>query len=525
MSPTNPLQALVDITCDLTLELAPAERYQRLLSALTSVFPCDAAALLQLQGEVLVPLAAHGLSRDVMGRRFPLENHPRLAAIVASRSPIIFPPDDPRPDPYDGLLEGEVLTSVHSCMGCSLYIRDRLVGALTLDAHLPGRFNAVNTQALQLFSNLTASALATAQMMVALQDEAKRQGALSEHLLTDAIEREGGLLLGQSAALQQVRSEIDLVAGSELTVLITGETGTGKELVARRIHARSKRSDRPLIHVNCAALPESIAESEIFGHVKGAFTGATSTRHGKFELADRGTLFLDEIGELPLHLQPKLLRVLQFGELQRVGSDTSRTVDVRVIAATNRNLDEEIEAGRFRADLYHRLNVYPIHIPPLREHPEDVLLLAGHFLDHTRTKLNLGPVRLTSDAASLLEHHPWSGNVRELEHVLVRAALRASQGELSQLPGGLVLIEHHHLDLASTSSHVETPQRRPSLGLDVPLESQAELPGFQDAVEAFQRRLISNAVQRCDGNWSAAARLLNLDRSNLHRLAKRLQMK
>jgi anaerobic nitric oxide reductase transcription regulator len=189
--------------------------------------------------------------------------------------------------------------------------------------------------------------------------------------------------------MRRVCEEVELAACSDLAVLITGETGTGKEVVARAIHVRSTRADRPLIYVNCAALPESVAESELFGHVRGAFTGAFENRAGKFEVADRGTLFLDEIGELPLSIQAKLLRTLQTGEIQRVATDSVLRVDVRIIAATNRDLPTEIENGRFRPDLFHRLSVFPIHVPPLRDRRDDILLLAGFFLDEARIRLGL----------------------------------------------------------------------------------------------------------------------------------------
>jgi anaerobic nitric oxide reductase transcription regulator len=204
---------------------------------------------------------------------------------------------------------------------------------------------------------------------------------------------------------------------------VTGETGVGKELVARHVHAGSRRREEAIIHVNCAALPESVAESELFGHVAGAFTGAVRDRAGKFEVADGGSLFLDEIGELPLSLQPKLLRALQQGEIQRIGSDRLHRVDVRIIAATNRDLISEVERGRFRADLYHRLAVYPIRVPALRERREDIPLLATHFADSTRRRLGLGPLRLGEDVRERLAAADWPGNVRELENVVNRAVL------------------------------------------------------------------------------------------------------
>ncbi len=208
-------------------------------------------------------------------------------------------------------------------------------------------------------------------------------------------------------------------------MLISGETGTGKELVAKAVHQGSPRAANPLVYLNCAALPESVAESELFGHVKGAFTGAISNRSGKFEMADNGTLFLDEIGELSLALQAKLLRVLQYGDIQRVGDDRSLRVDVRVLAATNRDLRQEVVEGRFRADLYHRLSVFPLSVPPLRERESDVVLLAGYFCEQCRLRMGLARVILAEAARNRLQKWSWPGNVRELEHAIHRAVVLA----------------------------------------------------------------------------------------------------
>jgi PAS domain S-box-containing protein len=237
-------------------------------------------------------------------------------------------------------------------------------------------------------------------------------------------------IIGRSAAIQQVLRQVDLVAPTEATVLITGESGTGKELIARAIHQASKRSDRPLIRVNCAAVPRELFESEFFGHVRGAFTGAVRDRVGRFELADGGTLFLDEVGEMPLELQGKLLRVLQEGQFERVGEERTRHVDVRLIAATNRDLKQAVRAGRFREDLYFRLNVFPIESVPLRERPDDVPFLAQHFLREAERRLGLDGLRLTEADARRLARYDWPGNVRELENLIERAAILARHGRL-----------------------------------------------------------------------------------------------
>ncbi|MGE0223358.1 MAG: sigma 54-interacting transcriptional regulator [Acetobacteraceae bacterium] len=235
-------------------------------------------------------------------------------------------------------------------------------------------------------------------------------------------------ILGRSPAIQALRTQIDLVAPTDATVLITGESGTGKELIARAIHDAGTRRDRPLIRVNCATIPRELFESEIFGHVRGAFTGAIRDRVGRFELAHRGTLFLDEVGEIPVELQSKLLRVLQEGEFERVGEERTRRVDVRVIAATNRDLREEVRTRRFREDLYYRLNVFPIDSRPLRDRREDVPLLAAHFLRQACQKLRIDDLALTEGDVRRLTAYPWPGNVRELENLMERAAILARDG-------------------------------------------------------------------------------------------------
>ena len=244
------------------------------------------------------------------------------------------------------------------------------------------------------------------------------------NVTADEDESQINELIGVSPSWRKVLQQIELVAAADATVLITGESGTGKELVARAVHSRSPRRLRPLVTINCAAVAPELFESEFFGHVRGAFTGAQKDRIGRFGLADGGTIFLDEVGEIPTPLQSKLLRVLQEGQYERVGEDRTRTVDVRVIAATNRDLSKEVEAGRFRQDLYYRLSVFPIHIVPLRERLEDVPLLAEHFLCkmNWRDRSNV-PVRLSEENINALQNYHYPGNVRELENVIERAAI------------------------------------------------------------------------------------------------------
>ena len=239
-----------------------------------------------------------------------------------------------------------------------------------------------------------------------------------------------GDIIGQAASIQQLLRQIELVAPTDASVLILGESGTGKELVAREVHRLSRRADRPLIRVNCAPVPRELYESEFFGHARGAFTGAIKDRAGRFEAANGGTLLLDEVGEVPFALQSKFLRVLQEKQYERVGEEKTRTVDVRIIAASNRDLKKDAEENRFRQDFYYRLNVFPIEVPPLRERKEDIPILAAHFLKQAARRLRLPPPRFTEAHARLLQSYDWPGNVRELQNAIERALILAQRGAL-----------------------------------------------------------------------------------------------
>ncbi len=354
-------------------------------------------------------------------------------------------------------------------------------------------------------------------LLEALEKKAEYQGQLTSGLMQDIHLQRGRKVLGNSRAIRQLRKEIRLVAKSDFTILIFGETGVGKELVARSIYRQSRRSDKPLLYLNCASLPEALAESELFGHVKGAFTGAVGNRTGKFELSDGGTLFLDEIGELSVEIQAKILRVIQEGEVQRIGSEEMLFVDVRMIAATNRDLKEEVKAGRFRADLYHRLNVYPVTTPPLRERKEDIALLAGYFVEKSMVQLGLHAVHLGNDALQLLIRYNWPGNVRELKNIISRSVLKAS---FDARRNETIIIRPKHLagDLDDPALSGDIPADTSSLTVSDPLSLREE-------VKVFQIRLIQSALVKNKGVWAAAARDLGMNRSNLHHLATRLGLR
>jgi transcriptional regulator with GAF, ATPase, and Fis domain len=284
---------------------------------------------------------------------------------------------------------------------------------------------------LAIFAHQAAIAIKNAQLFAEVERLTNRLQAENIYLREEIkLEHNFEDILGRSAALKKVLHQVEQVAATDATVLILGETGTGKELLARAIHHVSPRRTRPLVKVSCAALPATLIESELFGHERGAFTGASAQRIGRFELADGGTIFLDEIGEPPLELQAKLLRVLQEGEFERVGGIRTVHVDVRVIAATNRNLEQAIKAGTFREDLYYRLNVFPLVVPPLRERPEDIPLLVAHFVHKFAAKLGKRIETIPPAVMDALQAHPWPGNVRELENVIERAVILAQDATL-----------------------------------------------------------------------------------------------
>ncbi len=283
----------------------------------------------------------------------------------------------------------------------------------------------------QVFADHVGAAIANARAFDEIR-RLKEQLELQNSYLQEAVveAKAFGDLVGQSAPLKQVVSQIDVVAPTEASVLILGETGTGKELVAHEIHRRSARKDGPLVRVNCASIPRELFESEFFGHVRGSFTGAVKDRAGRFETAEGGTIFLDEVGEIPLDIQSKLLRILQEKRYERVGDDRTRRADVRVVAATNRDLKKEAAAGRFREDLYYRLNVFPLQVPPLRVRMDDIPALAKHCVDLSTRELKCAKPRLTRAAVTKLQSYDWPGNVRELRNVIERAVILARGGVL-----------------------------------------------------------------------------------------------
>ncbi len=313
------------------------------------------------------------------------------------------------------------------------------------------------------------------------------------------------LMVGESEALQALRADIARAAPSNGRVLIFGENGTGKELVARNIHEQSLRAQGPFVEVNCAAIPEELIESELFGHTKGAFTGALTAKKGKFELADGGTLFLDEIGDMTLKTQAKVLRALQEQKVEPVGGNAAVSVDVRVIAATNKNLEEELRKGTFREDLFFRLNVIPFRVSPLRERREDIPLLARHFIEQIGAEYGKRPKQISAEALEALKAHNWPGNVREIRNIIERLVIMTpgERIELSDLPASLGAGERPQPSRASAE-----------------VELAGEFASLTAAREHFEKRYIWQKYLQCEGNMSRTAEALQVERSNLYRKMK-----
>jgi len=398
-----------------------------------------------------------------------------LGQVVAAKKQIILRSLD---HALEGLAELDWLKrqAIRGFNGLPITFKGEVLGvaAAYVHAEMPNEAHPWG----QIFANHIGAAIANARAFEEIQRLKAQLELQNAYLQEEIVEAKAfGDLVGQSAALRQIISQIDLVAPTDASVLILGETGTGKELVAREIHRRSQRKDGPLVRVNCASIPKELFESEFFGHVKGAFTGAIKDRAGRFETAEGGTLFLDEIGEVPLEMQSKLLRVLQEKRYERVGDDRTHHADVRIIVATNRDLKKAVAAGRFREDLYFRLHVFPIQVAPLRERMDDIPLLARYFVELSVKDLKCSKPRLTRAGVAKLQNYHWPGNVRELRNVIERAVILARGGNLE-------------FDLPVTTH--SSPPPRPSARL----ESQAggvQQPEFLTEIE-LQRRERENLL-------------------------------
>lgn len=479
------LSVLLRIGTTVNVSMGLGSLESRLLDLILGVIPADAGAVLLRHADgAMESLFAQGftdpqsiqISRTVVDRVL----HERTAILSNDIQSAIA--DAP------SLIRSEA----RALLCVPLLVRNRAVGVIYLIVtERQGQFDQRHLQLLIAISAMAALPLETAREVEWLQSENRRLRAD-----IDAQYQ----MVGSSAAVKDVYSFISRVAAADSTVLVGGESGTGKELVARAIHRLSARAKMPFIVVNCAALTETLIESELFGHEKGAFTGAVSQSKGKFEIAERGTVFLDEIGELPLPTQSKLLRVLQERELNRVGNPRPIKINVRIIAATNRNLEEEVRQGRFRTDLFYRLNVVSITLPSLRNRREDIKLLAEYFLQKFNIKCNRRVDRISFEAMACLMDYDWPGNIRELENAIERAVVLGLSDVIvpEDLPDAL-------LDGASMDGVKQTTQ-------------------FHDSIREAKRQLILRALEQCAGNHAEAAKALGLNRTYLHRLIRLLKI-
>jgi transcriptional regulator with GAF, ATPase, and Fis domain len=433
-------------------------------------------------------VASAGLSERLDGSRsrVPIGDL-KIGEIASTRQPVSTNDlaNDPRFTDKEWIRENALTTFA----GYPLTTPDHLVGVLAMFSRKP--LSEGELEQLRAFAEQASIALENARVFERVAERSQRLEVENADFKSGS--RETGVI-GQSPAVTRVLAELGRVAKTNATVLLRGETGTGKELFARALHHMSPRRAEPLVKLNCGAIAPTLIESELFGHEKGAFTGATQRRLGRFELARGGTLFLDEVGELPLEAQTKLLRVLQEHEIERVGGGRPIRVDVRIVAATNRDLETAVREERFRADLFYRLNVFPLVIPPLRDRREDIPLLASEIL-HSLASQHGGEVKqVDDDAMAYLGAYDWPGNVRELMNVLERATILAPERVIGV---------------------VDLPELRARSEASTELSSEPSSESLKQRVDAFERSLIADALRRADGNQSEAARLLHTSRATL----------
>jgi two-component system, NtrC family, response regulator HydG len=466
------------------------ELQKTLLELLFEVIPAERGAILLSYGNGLEDAAVFGLDR-ARGPVGAIKVSRTIAQQVLREKTSLLISDPPAREGFTS--ESLNLSRPTSLLCVPLVMLDRPLGVIYLDTNAPDvRFDQDHLQLVSAIAAITAVAIENARHIEWLLSE-------NERLLADVnIEHN---MVGESTSMKQVYQFISKVAPTDSTVLISGESGTGKELAARAIHQNSKRAKLPFMAVNCAALAETLLESELFGHEKGAFTGAIATRKGRLEVADGGTLFLDEIGELSQALQVKLLRVLQEREFERVGGTKTIKVDIRLVAATNKDLEQAIAAGTFRQDLYYRLNVVEVAMPPLRERREDISLLANYFASKHGEKCNRRILGVSPEAQARLLSYEWPGNVRELENAIERAVvLGVTDHILSE-------------DLPEATLESETTTASNSA------------PKYHDAVTQTKKQIILSAMDQAKGNYTEAAKLLGVHPNYLHRLIRNLNLR
>ncbi|WP_321365410.1 sigma 54-interacting transcriptional regulator [uncultured Desulfuromusa sp.] len=481
-----------------------------ILTALRDLVDYELAVILKItEANTLAVQKAEGPLVNDRIKNFSVDLNRRrdLAHILRFDQPYLFNEQEEHEDTYEELLD---LPEDHSCLVAPLYVQDTPIGLLTLDHSACSMFSPAIVKFIGTISRLIAVIIAQNESSLYLENLRRDLTRERNILLTrDASQFQN--MMGNSPAWSRVVDQIKIVAESELPVLIHGETGTGKELVARTIHNLSPRSDKPFITLNCSALNASLAESELFGHEKGAFTTAIVQRKGRFEIADGGTLFLDEIADLPMEIQPKLLRTLQEGTFERIGGEMTRSCDVRIIAASHMDLKKRVQDGLFREDLYYRLGVYPLALPPLRQRKEDIILLAHHFIQKEAQKAGTLPPVISEEAAAGLLNSPWPGNVRELQNAVSRAVLLAK--------GNMIECRHLGLKENTASPAISLPDGL----LETVSESQAPFP----SMVSLEKRHIEAALMRTDGKIygeNGAAALLEMKPTTLQSRIKKLNI-
>jgi transcriptional regulator with GAF, ATPase, and Fis domain len=414
--------------------LSPNRTMGIVLDAINEIIPYELAVILSKEADdsLKVRFARGPLATDnLKDFQIELKTHPDISEVMdIGKVKLVEETKNPgHHDTYEGFV---YMPTGHSCMLAPLKVNGDTLGLMTLDHRQCDMFTPQRVHIADTLTKLIALALAQSMATDTLLEEKERLLYERNSLIGDINSVVKGLI-GKSPAWQQVIEKIKLVAPTESHVMILGETGTGKEQTAKAIHALSKRSEKPFITLNCSALNTNLAESELFGHEKGAFTGAVSMRRGRFELANAGILFLDEIGDLPPEVQPKLLRAIQEGTFEKLGSEKTLRSDVRIICATNVNLEEKVKQGKFREDLFYRLNVFPITLPPLRQRKEDIFLLSDYFLEILTEKFGYSNLKLSGEALKVLQENNWHGNVRELQNTLERAAILSRGGIIKPL--------------------------------------------------------------------------------------------
>ncbi len=483
------LHALLRIGVDLQALHSTESIARRLLELTLETIPAERAALLLMDAGTADPAVSFALDRHGSTAIFPV-SRTLVERVLTERSALLANDVLEEAGEWDGV-ESVVEAHLESLLAAPLTGSEGPQGILYLDSREPGtRFDERHLDLLTAAAGIASGALANARMLEWLRGENQR--------MEEAFDSD---IVGESPRVKEVTRLLNKAAATDSTVLLLGESGTGKEVAARALHKHSRRSSRPFIPINCATLSETLLASELFGHEKGAFTGAVERKMGKIEAAEGGTLFLDEIGEMPPELQAKLLRVLQEREYERVGGTRTLRADVRVVAATNRDLEKAMREKSFREDLFYRLNVITVTLPPLRERPEDVQLLASHFAAKFSHKLGRRTAGFTPEARACLLRYGWPGNVRELANAIERA-LVLGDGELIR------------------------PEDLPETVLEAgPAVSVGPVGAYHDSVNAFKRRLLLDALAQAGGNVTRAAERLDLNPTYLHRLMRNFDLK